>query len=155
MMRTGQPQLQHAMANMPGRISRRVIRIEFGNCDPAQIVYYPNYVTWIDQSTHHLFEAVGIPLRELQARLGLQVPIVDLSMKFFGPAVWGDEIEVESSIDRWGSKSFDVVHHIVDVVTKTAIVEARETRVCVEIDAAKPKTLKGHPIPEEVKQAFE
>jgi 4-hydroxybenzoyl-CoA thioesterase len=140
---------------MPGRTNRRVIRIEFGNCDPAQIVYYPNYVTWIDQSTHHLFEAVGVPLRELQARLGLQAPIVELNMKFFGPAVWGDEIEIESSIGRWGSKSFDVVHRIADAATKAAIAEARETRVCVEIDPTEPRKLKGQAIPEEVKQAFE
>ncbi len=75
---------------MPGRSSRRRVRIEFGYCDPAQIVYYPNYVVWIDQSTHHLFESVGQPLRELQARHGLQVPLVDLNVKFLGPAGWGD-----------------------------------------------------------------
>ena len=139
---------------MPGRINRHVIRVQFGNCDPAQIVYYPNYVTWVDQSTHYLFEAVGIPLRDLQRR-GLQVPIVDLSMRFLGPAVWGDEIEIETSIARWGSKWFDVIHRFVNVVTRNGIAEARETRVWAEINTADPKTLKGQVIPEEVKQAFE
>jgi 4-hydroxybenzoyl-CoA thioesterase len=140
---------------MQGRINRRTIRIEFGDCDPAQIVYYPNYVTWIDQSTHHLFEAAGIPLRELQAGLRLQMPIVDLNVKFLGPAAWGDEIEIESSISRWGSKSFDVIHRVVDVATRAAIAEARETRVCVEVDRAEPKKLSGHVIPDKVKKAFE
>lgn len=28
---------------MPGRSNRRRVRIEFGNCDPVQIVYFPNY----------------------------------------------------------------------------------------------------------------
>ena len=140
---------------MPGRTNCRVIRIEFGNCDPAKIVYYPNYVAWIDQSTHHLFEAAGVPLRELQTRLGLHAPIVDLSVKFLGPAAWGDLIEIESSIGRWGSKSFDVVHHISDVATKAAIAEARETRVCAETDPNEPKKLRAQAIPKVVRQAFE
>jgi 4-hydroxybenzoyl-CoA thioesterase len=139
---------------MPGLVNRRVLRIEFGNCDPARIVYYPNYVAWIDQSTHHLFEAAGMPLREMQATLGLQVPIVDLSMKFLGPAGWGDEIEIESSIGRWGSKSFDLAHRITDARTGAAIAEARETRVCVQIDPSEPKKLKGRSIPDEMRRAF-
>jgi 4-hydroxybenzoyl-CoA thioesterase len=140
---------------MPGRSNRRRVRIEFGNCDPAQIVYYPNYVVWIDQSTHHLFEAAGMPLRDLQTRLGLQIPLVDLNVKFIGPAGWGDEIEIESSIGRWGSKSFDVVHRITDAATGIAIAEARETRVCVEIDPSAPKKLVSRAVPDDVKRAFE
>ena len=86
---------------MSNRSNRRKVRIEFGNCDPAQIVYYPNYVVWIDQSTHHLFESVGMPPRDLRSRLGLQMPLVDLNVKFLVPAGWGDEIIMHSGrIDR-------------------------------------------------------
>ena len=140
---------------MPGRSNRRRVRIEFGNCDPAQIVYYPNYVVWVDQSTHHLFESVGKPLRDLQSRLNVQVPLVDLNVKFIGPAAWGDEIEISSEIGRWGTKSFDVVHRITDAATGSPILEARETRVCVEIDPVTPKNIKSRTVPDEVKRAFD
>ncbi len=139
---------------MTARISTRKLKIEFGNCDPAQIVYYPNYVVWLDQSTHQLFEAAGVPLRDLQSRSNLQVPLVDLDVKFLAPAGWGDEIQIESCISRWGSKSFDVMHRITDVSTGTVIAEAKETRVCVEINPSQPKKLTGKVIPNEVKVAF-
>lgn len=85
---------------MSGRTNRRRIPIEFGNCDPAQIVYDPNDVVWIDRSTHHLFESVGMPPRDLRSRLGLQMPLVDLNVKFLGPG-WGDESIMRSGrIDR-------------------------------------------------------
>jgi 4-hydroxybenzoyl-CoA thioesterase len=139
---------------MPGRVNRRRLRIEFGNCDPARIVYYPNYVVWVDQSTHHLFEAAGVPLRDLQARLGLQIPLVDLNFKFLAPAAWGDDIEIASEIGRWGSKSFDVEHRISNAATGQPVAEARETRVCVALDPADPKRLFSRMIPGEVKAAF-
>jgi 4-hydroxybenzoyl-CoA thioesterase len=134
--------------------NRRKVRIEFGNCDPARIIYYPNYVVWIDQSTHHLFESVGLPIRDLQDRLGVQVPLVDLSVQFVKPAGWGDEIEIESKVERWGGKSFDVAHRITNAATGDVLANGRETRVCVRIDPAVPKGLTGCPIPEEMRKAF-
>ena len=35
-------------------------RIEFGDCDPAQIVFYPNYFKWMDIAALHFFNACGI-----------------------------------------------------------------------------------------------
>lgn len=139
---------------MTTRSNRRRVRIEFGNCDPARIVYYPNYIVWVDQSTHHLFEAAGLPLMLLQDRHGLQIPLVDINAKFMSPASWGDEIDIESTIGRWGSKSFDVVHKLTNAATGKPVGEAREIRVCVKLDPADPKGIKGTAIPDFVKRAF-
>jgi 4-hydroxybenzoyl-CoA thioesterase len=56
---------------MHAEASRRRIRVEFGDCDPAQIAYYPNLIAWIDRSAHQMFEAAGLPLRDLQADRGM------------------------------------------------------------------------------------
>ncbi len=29
------------------------IRVEWGDCDPAGIVFYPRYFEWFDRCTHH------------------------------------------------------------------------------------------------------
>jgi 4-hydroxybenzoyl-CoA thioesterase len=83
---------------MPARSNLRRIKVEFGDCDPAQIAYYPNLVTWIDHSTHHLFESAGFPARDLLVGRGIQVPVVGLNVRFLTPAIWGDEIDIESHI---------------------------------------------------------
>jgi 4-hydroxybenzoyl-CoA thioesterase len=139
---------------MPERASHHRVRVEFGDCDPAQIAYYPNLVAWVDRSTHHMFEAAGVPVRGLQLTRGLQVPVVGLNVKFFGPAVWGDEIDIKSRIARWGSSSFEVVHHLINAETGARIADASETRVCVKVDPSEPKNLAGHRIPDDVKAAF-
>jgi 4-hydroxybenzoyl-CoA thioesterase len=135
-------------------VSRHRVKVEFGHCDPAQIVYYPNYVAWIDQSTHRLFEAAGFSIKDLQQRWRLQVPIVDFSVKFLSPGRWGDEIEIESRAGRWGRTSFDVKHRIVRCSDHSAIAEAKETRVCVGVDLANAGKLTAHPLPEEVVAAL-
>src|SRR5215470_8614478 len=40
--------------------SRHEVTVEWGDCDPAGIVYYPSYFRWIDQATYRLFLAAGL-----------------------------------------------------------------------------------------------
>ena len=42
-------------------VNSRVVRIEWGDCDPAGIVYYPRYFAFFDASTSALLErALGM-----------------------------------------------------------------------------------------------
>ena len=38
-------------------VNRRDVQIQWGDCDPANIVYYPRYFEMFDDSTSILFEA--------------------------------------------------------------------------------------------------
>jgi hypothetical protein len=61
--------------------------VEFGDCDPAGIVFYPNFFRWMDAASRHFFTAAGVlPWRELEARDGiLGTPLVDASAHFERP----------------------------------------------------------------------
>jgi acyl-CoA thioesterase FadM len=37
------------------------IKVEFGDCDPAGIVWFPNFFRWIDASSRHFFLECGVP----------------------------------------------------------------------------------------------
>ena len=131
--------------------NRRTITIEFGDCDPARIVYYPNYFRWFDQGTHHLFEAAGFALKTLAETRHLTIPLVGARADFKGPAAWGDRIDIESRIERWGGKSFDVAHIVTHAGTGALIAEGGETRVCVALDPADPKAIRGVAIPDDIR----
>ena len=40
-------------------VNRRDVQIQWGDCDPANIVYYPRYFEMFDDSTSIMFEAAG------------------------------------------------------------------------------------------------
>jgi 4-hydroxybenzoyl-CoA thioesterase len=46
-------------------VNRIRIRVEFGDCDPANIVFFANHFRWFDQCISALFRAAGLPLGEL------------------------------------------------------------------------------------------
>ena len=83
-------------------------QVEFGDCDPAQIVFYPNFFRWMDAASLHFFTACEMPpWHELVRSDGIiGTPIVDASAKFLRPASYGDVIDVETAIVEWRDKSF-------------------------------------------------
>jgi 4-hydroxybenzoyl-CoA thioesterase len=132
----------------------RRIEIEFGDCDPAGIVYYPNYFRFFDAATAHLFEAaLGMKKRDWIARFGiLGIPMVDTGASFMRPCRFGDEVIIDSAIVTLGRTSFSVRHQLMQ--GEDIAVEATEKRVWVGRDPDDPGGIKALPLPDEVRKAL-
>ena len=128
------------------------VRVEFGDCDPAQIVYFPNYFRWFDASTFNFFRHCGLPeWRELEKVHGLMgFPVVDVSCKFMRPASVGDRLEVHTTLEEWRDKSFVMKHDLRR--GEERIAEGREIRVFAQRDPADPTRIKAVPAPEEIRR---
>jgi len=131
---------------------RRTIRIEWGDCDPAGIVYFPRYAEWFDACTAALFEAAGFPKAGLVKSRGIVIPMIKTRSEFLIPCRFGDDVVVETTITRLGGSSFDV-HHQMFKGDKLAV-ECFETRVWTRIAPALPDTLKSETIPDDVRHGL-
>ncbi len=129
----------------------RTVRIEWGDCDPAGIIFYPRYFEIFDVSTALLFEAaLGITKFEMLKRLGVAgTPLVRTRAKFLKPTRFGDDVIVESAI-TFGRSSFEVNHRL--TLHGELCAEGAEKRVWTVRDAQ--GRLASHPIPDEVLQKF-
>lgn len=130
--------------------NRRRIRVEFGNCDPAKIVFYPNYFAWFDQGTMYLFESVGLKFWELTERLGVLAPIVEAQARFSKTATWGDELDIESHVKHWSKRSMTVAH-VVRNVAGELVAEGHEVRVFVRSEGGR---MASTAIPDEIRARF-
>ncbi len=87
------------------------LRVEWAHCDPAGIIFNPNYYIWMDQGAHRLLEAAGIdmlPTDENPTSRGF--PLVSSGMDFTRPARFRDVVTLKSRIAKIGTKSFRVEH---------------------------------------------
>ena len=77
----------------------RTTRIEWGDCDPAGIIYYPRYFEIFDTSTTHLIErATGMKKIEyLKAYDFVGHPVLETRAQFRLPTRFGDEVAIESA----------------------------------------------------------
>ena len=130
----------------------RKVRIEWGDCDPAGIVFYPRYFAIFDTCTTALFErALGMTkYRFLKLYDFLGYPMVDTRARFMAPSRFGDDVLIETAISEVKHSSFNIRHRILkgDLLA----VEGFETRVWVGEDPDDPEKIKSKPIPPEVVQ---
>jgi 4-hydroxybenzoyl-CoA thioesterase len=133
--------------------NRREIHVEFGDCDPGGIVYYPRYFEYCDACTVALFARAGLPMPGSLKKYNFAgIPLVDAHARYFIPSQFGDTITVESTITEWGRTSFLVCHKILKGDELAA--EVREKRVWVARASDEPVRFAAQPIPQEVKNKF-
>ena len=130
-------------------VHRRDVQIQWGDCDPANIVYYPRYFAMFDDSTSTLFEVAGFSKQDLVRKYGLVgIPMVDTRSKFYIPSTYGDWITIETRIESIKRSSFEVKHNVYK--GEALAIEAFETRVLVGPHPDQPGKLKSAPFPPEL-----
>jgi 4-hydroxybenzoyl-CoA thioesterase len=131
------------------RTNRRAVRIQWGDCDPANIVYFPRYFAWFDDSTAAAFEAIGWVKPRLIAHFGIVgFPAVDVRATFMAPSTFGDDVVIETCLYDFGRSSFKVHHRLLN--NGVPGVEGHEVRVWSGRDPANPRQLKGVQVPAEI-----
>jgi 4-hydroxybenzoyl-CoA thioesterase len=127
--------------------------VEWGDCDPAGIVFYPRYFEWFNACTAALFAAAGISSRALHETYGLVgIPMVDTRAQFFIPSTFDEELTVESTLLEFRRSSFDIRHRMLK--NEALAVMCLETRVWVVRDPANSHGLKSEPVPADVIARF-
>jgi 4-hydroxybenzoyl-CoA thioesterase len=139
-------------SNVTTLTNTRQVRIEWGDCDPAGIIFYPRYFAIFDASVAALFErALGMTkYNQLKHFDFAGYPLVRTRAKFIKPTRFGDDVVVDSTI-KFGRSSFDIEHKL--TLKGELCVEGAETRVWVVRDPA-TGGIKSHPIPAAVLERF-
>lgn len=133
--------------------NRKSIRVEWGDCDPAGIVYYPRYFAYFDNCTAALFEAAGLPKQEMLKAYGIVgIPMVDTRARFLAPSRFGEDVIIESTIAEWRNSSFDVRHKLFK--GDALAVECFETRVWAVRSQTEAGKIEGRAVPQEVIARF-
>jgi 4-hydroxybenzoyl-CoA thioesterase len=130
-------------------VNRRTLRIEWGQCDPVGIVFYPHYFIIFDTSTGWLFERTGLKPLAMRQKYGIVgLPVVDVGARFVMPCRFDDEIVVESEVGEWGRSSFTVRHRILKA--GELAVDGFEKRVWAVPHPERAGGIKAHAIPAEI-----
>jgi 4-hydroxybenzoyl-CoA thioesterase len=132
----------------------RKTRIEWSDCDPAGIIFYPRYFEIFDAGTTALFErAFGMSKTDyLKAFDFAGHPVAQTRARFRQPTRFGDDIAIETKLVECGEQALKLEHRISK--GGALAVEGFETRIWLTRDAADPWRTQRGPIPKEVIARF-
>ena len=127
------------------------VEVMFGDCDPAGIVFFPNFSKWMDASSLNFFIKCGVPTwRDLYKTTGIiGTPLLEINTRFISPATYGQRLHVTTSIQEWRSKVFIQQHTIKR--GDTLICEGTETRAFCIRHPDDPNRIKAVAVPADIK----
>ncbi len=129
--------------------------VEFGDCDPAQIVFYPNFFRWMDSASRHFFHAAGVPpWHEMEKTDGIiGTPLVEASARFLRPATYGDRIRVETAVAEWRGKSLLLSH----VIRRgdDVLAEGSEVRIFARRHPDDPRRIQAVEVPQRIRSMLD
>ena len=84
----------------------RDVRVRFGDCDPAGIVFYPRYFEMFNNLVEDwCADGLGASFHELHGVRGLGLPTVSVSTDFVATSKLGDVLRAELSVTKLGASS--------------------------------------------------
>jgi len=127
------------------------VEVMFGDCDPAGIVFFPNFSRWMDASSLNFFVKCGLqPWRELVKTRGIiGTPLLEIHTKFISTATYGERLQIHTSIAEWRDKVF-IQKHVVKR-GDTLLCEGSETRAFCIRHPEDPDRIKAIAIPADIK----
>jgi 4-hydroxybenzoyl-CoA thioesterase len=131
------------------------VDVHFGDCDPAGIVFFPNFSRWMDSASLAFFMACGVPpWRELVKTRGIVgTPLLEIHTKFIQAVTYGETITIATHIEEWRAKVFVQMHRVTRAHAsgEDLICEGREIRTFVRRDPDNPDRLRSIPVPDDIK----
>ena len=122
------------------------ITVNFGDTDPAGLVYFPNIFHYCHIAMERFFEAAsGIHYSRLIDDQRLGFPTVKIEGEFNSPLHYGDVVDVELTVLEVGNKSMTLGYTIRN---SSAVMCARVKQIVVAMDLSSHQSVA---IPEEIR----
>jgi len=124
-------------------IGRLTVRIYYEDTDAGGVVYYANYLKYLERGRTEFIRALGVEQRELARETGLAFAVRSLSAEFLKPAVLDDELVVTTAVEALGRAQVSFAQSIArgDETLLTAAVRVACLDLAKGRAAAMPKPL--------------
>ena len=91
-----------------GREHRFALTVYFEDTDAYGIVYYANYLKFMERARSDMIRAVGVDQAAELRRSGSAYAVVEVDIKYRRPAKLGEDLLVVSNVDQVRASSVDI-----------------------------------------------
>ncbi len=90
---------------MPGGKSRTKIRVRYAETDQMGVVYYANYLVWMEVARVDYCRQAGFEYRDMERTDGAYLAVTEARCQYRAPARFDDEIELFCRVTESRSRS--------------------------------------------------
>ena len=80
------------------------IRVRYAETDQMGVVYYANYLVWMEVARVELCKALGFRYRDMELEDGVLLAVVEAQCRYLYPARFDEEVIVETRVAAASSR---------------------------------------------------
>ncbi|MEM6986190.1 MAG: tol-pal system-associated acyl-CoA thioesterase [Pseudomonadota bacterium] len=126
------------------------VRVYYEDTDAGGIVYYANYLRFMERARTEYLRALGVEQDEWVGTHGLQFVVRRLGVNYLQPARFNDALVVSARVQRVRRASVEFDQNVVRERDATVLVTASVQVACVASDSGVPR-----PIPQTLIEAMQ
>ena len=123
-----------------GKDAKSRFRVRYAETDQMGVVYYSNYLVWMEIGRGDLCRKCGFIYRDLEDEEGINLAVADVHCRYQASARYDDEIIVRTHLERLRSRTMTFSYKINNASTGQVLAEGQTTHVAVGRDG-KSRTL--------------
>ena len=103
------------------------LTVYFEDTDAYGIVYYANYLKFMERARSDMIRAVGVDQAAELAASGSAYAVVEVDIRYKRPGRLGDDLQVVSTVDQVRASSVDIQQRVMrgtEVLTKATVTAA-------------------------------
>jgi acyl-CoA thioester hydrolase len=74
------------------------VRVRYAETDQMGVVYYANYLVWMEVARVEFCQALGFRYRDMEIEDGVMIAVVEAQCRYLYPARFDDEVIIETRI---------------------------------------------------------
>lgn len=125
------------------------IQVEWEDCDPAGIIFYPRFYAYFDRGTWNLWHSIGLDRGTIQALGAVGFPIAEAQARFLHPCRFRDLLSLESKVTEIKDDKWITVSHTIHM-RERLVVSGYELRFFGVAHPGDPARLRAGTIPAEL-----
>lgn len=112
------------------------VRVYYEDTDAAGVVYYANYLRFMERARTEWLRAIGFEQTELAERAGIAFVVRTAAIEYLKPARFNDGLQVTVELIKVGAGQIDVAQRVLrgDALLARATIKV----VCVELRTMRP-----------------
>jgi acyl-CoA thioester hydrolase len=114
-------------------------RIYWEDTDAGGVVYYANYLKFMERCRTDWLRAMGIDQYRLRLERQLQFAVVSVAVDFLRPAILNDEILVTAELERFSGATISFKQTILR--GEVQLIDASTRVACLDSGTLKPRAI--------------
>jgi acyl-CoA thioester hydrolase len=117
------------------------IRVYYEDTDSGGVVYYANYLKFIERGRSEFLRELGFEQDQLISDQGVIFAVRSLQAEYLSPALFNDLLTIHTQVKKSRRASLIFSQKIRDLKQNKVLFEAQVTVACLDVQNFKPRAI--------------